>query len=156
VAEQAPPLLAQSFAEVFRSKIGAGAFPKSFRRTGGFFGILRTLRAQRVLRVFMAKRRRIGFVDGGVTGALLVTGLYVVVQQFEAHLIYPVVVKKVVGVPPLLVILSLIIGAKLAGFLGIVLSVPIAGAIQEFVTDIDRRKTRELSAQGLTPEGDPK
>ncbi|HEY4501688.1 MAG TPA: AI-2E family transporter [Candidatus Paceibacterota bacterium] len=98
----------------------------------------------------------IGFVDGGVTGALLVTGLYVVVQQFEAHLIYPVVVKKVVGVPPLMVILSLIVGAKLAGFLGILLSVPIAGAIQEFVTDIDRRKTRELSAQGLTPEGDTK
>ncbi|MDB5225589.1 MAG: hypothetical protein JWL87_541 [Candidatus Adlerbacteria bacterium] len=98
----------------------------------------------------------IAFADGGVTGALLVTGLYVVVQQFEAHLIYPVVVKKVVGVPPLMVILSLIVGAKLAGFLGILLSVPIAGAIQELVADIDRRKTRELSRQGLTPEGQPK
>ncbi len=98
----------------------------------------------------------IGFVDGGVTGMFLVAGLYVVVQQFEAHLIYPVVVKKVVGVPPLMVILSLIVGAKLAGFLGILLSVPIAGAIQEFVNDVDRRKTRELAQQGLTPEGDPK
>jgi predicted PurR-regulated permease PerM len=97
----------------------------------------------------------IAFVDGGVTGALLVVGLYVVVQQFEAHLIYPVVVKKVVGVPPLMVILSLIIGAKLAGFLGILLSVPIAGAIQELVNDIDRRKTKEMRAEGLTPEGMP-
>lgn len=90
----------------------------------------------------------VGFADGGVTGALLVTGLYVVVQQFEAHLIYPVVVKKVVGVPPLLVILALIVGAKLAGFLGILLSVPIAGAIQELVADIDRRKARELARGG--------
>jgi predicted PurR-regulated permease PerM len=98
----------------------------------------------------------IGFVDGGVTGMLLVAGLYMVVQQFEAHLIYPVVVKKVVGVPPLMVILSLIVGAKLAGFLGILLSVPIAGAIQELVADVDRRKTRELSREGLTPEGTPK
>ncbi len=98
----------------------------------------------------------IGFVDGGVTGMLLVAGLYMVVQQFEAHLIYPVVVKKVVGVPPLLVILSLIVGAKLAGFLGILLSVPIAGAIQELVADVDRRKTRELAAEGLTPEGEPR
>ncbi len=98
----------------------------------------------------------IGFIDGGATGALLVAGLYMVVQQFEAHLIYPVVVKKVVGVPPLMVILSLIVGAKLAGFLGILLSVPIAGAIQELVADIDRRKTRELQRQGLTPEGEPK
>jgi predicted PurR-regulated permease PerM len=98
----------------------------------------------------------LGFVDGGLTGALLVAGLYMVVQQFEAHLIYPVVVKKVVGVPPLMVILSLIVGAKVAGFLGILLSVPIAGAIQEFVNDVDRRKARELAREGLTPEGSPK
>lgn len=88
----------------------------------------------------------IAFSDGGVTAFLLVAGLYLVVQQFEAHLIYPVVVKKVVGVPPLLVILALIVGAKLAGFLGILLSVPIAAAIQEFVSDVDRQKTRALAA----------
>lgn len=87
----------------------------------------------------------IAFADGGFTALLLVAGLYVVVQQFEAHLIYPVVVKKVVGVPPLLVILALIVGAKLAGFLGILLSVPIAAAIQEFVSDVDREKTRALA-----------
>lgn len=87
--------------------------------------------------------------------ALLVIGLYVVVQQFEANLIYPVVVKKVVGVPPLLVILALLVGYKLAGFLGVLLSVPIAGAIQEFVSDVDREKTRALARQGLTPEGEP-
>ncbi len=84
--------------------------------------------------------------SGGVTALLLVAGLYLVVQQFEAHLIYPVVVKKVVGVPPLLVILALIVGAKLAGFLGILLSVPIAAAIQEFVADVDRQKTRAVAA----------
>ena len=89
----------------------------------------------------------IGFGAGGPTEALLIIGLYVLVQQFEAHLIYPVVVKKVVGVPPLLVILALLIGFKLFGFLGILLSVPIAGAIQEFVADIDREKTRALAKQ---------
>ncbi len=87
----------------------------------------------------------IGFADGGVTALLLVAGLYLVVQQFEAHLIYPVVVKKVVGVPPLLVIIALIVGAKLAGFLGILLSVPIAAAIQEFVADVERKKAKALA-----------
>lgn len=87
----------------------------------------------------------VAFVSGGPTFALLVVGLYVVVQQFEANLIYPVVVKKVVGVPPLLVILALLIGYKLAGFLGVVLSVPIAGAVQELVSDIDRRKSKALA-----------
>jgi predicted PurR-regulated permease PerM len=81
-----------------------------------------------------------GFVDGGVTMGLLVIGLYIIVQQFENHLIYPLVVKKIVGVSPILVILSLIIGAKLAGFMGIVLSVPIISAVMEFVEDLDKRK----------------
>lgn len=98
----------------------------------------------------------IAFSDGGITAALLVLGLYLIVQQFEAHLIYPVVVKKIVGVPPLLVILSLIIGAKLAGFLGILLSVPMAAALQELIADIDRRKVAALAKAGLTPEGDKK
>jgi len=98
----------------------------------------------------------VAYADGGVTAALLVAGLYVVVQQFEANLIYPIVVKKVVGVPPLLVILALIVGARLAGFLGVLLSAPIAAALQEFVADIDRRKSAEMSRRGLTPEGDKK
>ncbi len=89
----------------------------------------------------------IGFTAGGPTEALLVIGLYVLVQQFEAHLIYPVVVKKVVGIPPLMVILALLIGFQLFGFLGVLLSVPIASAILEFVSDVDRQKTRALAQQ---------
>ncbi len=96
----------------------------------------------------------VGFMAGGVLEAALIAGLYFIVQQLEAHLIYPVVVKKVVGVPPLLVILALLIGFKLFGFLGVLLSVPLAGAVQEFVNDIDRRKTRALAAKGLAPDGE--
>jgi len=69
-------------------------------------------------------------------------GLYIIVQQFESHLIYPLVIRKVVGVSPVIVILALIIGAKLAGFLGIVLSVPMVSALMEFVDDIEKRKVQ--------------
>ena len=48
----------------------------------------------------------IGFIDGGASMALFVIGLYTIIQQFENQLIYPLVVRKVVGVPPLLVILA--------------------------------------------------
>jgi predicted PurR-regulated permease PerM len=82
----------------------------------------------------------IGFVDGGATKGFMTVGLYVIAQQFENHLIYPLVVTRVVGVPPLLVILALIVGAQLAGFLGILLSVPAAATIQEFVKDWEERK----------------
>jgi predicted PurR-regulated permease PerM len=83
----------------------------------------------------------IGFADGGLTVGLLVIALYIILQQFENHLIYPLVVTKVVGVPPLLVILGLIIGAKLAGFLGILLSVPVVATLQELVRDFSTRKS---------------
>ena len=96
----------------------------------------------------------IAFGAGGVTEALLVVGLYMVVQQFESHLIYPIVVKKVVGIPPLLVILALLVGYKLLGFLGVLISVPIAGAIQELVSDINRSKTRALERLGLADNGE--
>lgn len=79
----------------------------------------------------------IAFVDGGLGLGLLTIALYVIAQQFENHLIYPLVVTRVVGVPPLLVILALIIGAELAGFLGILLAVPAAAVIQELVRDIE-------------------
>lgn len=82
----------------------------------------------------------IAFTTGGVSLMLVVIGLYVILQQFENHLIYPLVVTKVVGVPPLMVILSLIVGAQLAGFLGILLSVPMAAVLQEVVADLDKWK----------------
>ena len=78
----------------------------------------------------------IAFTAGGLSLGLLTVALYVIAQQFENHLIYPLVVTRVVGVPPLLVILALIIGAELAGFIGIILSVPIAATVQEFVRDL--------------------
>ncbi len=87
----------------------------------------------------------VAVIDGGATLGLMVLGLYVIIQQFENHLIYPLVVKKVVGVPPLLVILALLVGAKIAGFLGILLSVPMAAAIQEFISDIQKEKEKILA-----------
>jgi predicted PurR-regulated permease PerM len=82
-----------------------------------------------------------GMQDGGTTVGLLVLGLFIIIHQFENHLIYPLVVKKVIGVSPIIVIISLIIGAKLFGVLGIVLSVPITAALMEFLNDVQEGKT---------------
>ena len=80
----------------------------------------------------------VGFLDGGVTMVFFIAGLYLIIQQFENHLIYPLVVNKVVGVPAMVVILSLVIGAELAGILGILLSVPIAAVLMELINDWKR------------------
>ena len=84
----------------------------------------------------------VGFSSGGVALAAIVLGLFVVVNQFESNLIYPLIVKKVVGVPPLLVVVALIAGYTLAGFLGAVLSVPVSAVVLEIISDFDKRKRR--------------
>ncbi len=83
----------------------------------------------------------------GASGGLIVAGLYLIIHQFENHLIYPLVVKKIVGVPPILVIISLLVGYKLAGFLGVILSVPLSSMLVEFIDDVHRRKTAQAASQ---------
>ncbi len=75
------------------------------------------------------------FVAGGAGLGVVTIVIFTIAQQFENHLIYPLVVTRVVGVPPMLVILALLIGGQLAGFLGIILAVPLAAMLQEFVND---------------------
>ena len=89
----------------------------------------------------------LAFVTGGFTLAMLATGLYLIIQQFENNLIYPLVVTKVVGVPPVLSILALLVGAKLAGILGILLSIPIAAALQEIFEDWGKAKYSNLKTR---------
>lgn len=79
-------------------------------------------------------------LSGGVTLGLLTLGLYLIIQQFENQLFQPLVVKKIVGIPALVAIMSLLIGAQVAGFLGILISVPVAAAVMEFLGDIEKEK----------------
>jgi predicted PurR-regulated permease PerM len=83
----------------------------------------------------------IAFVSGGgFSTALVVAGLYIIVHQFENQLIYPLVVKKVVGVSPIVSIVALVAGWELAGFIGLVLAVPISSVITEFFDDLEKDK----------------
>ncbi len=88
----------------------------------------------------------IGFGTGGMAEAILIAGLFLIIQQFENQLIYPLVVKKVVGVPPMVSILALLIGGQLAGFIGIVISVPVATILIEFLNDLEERKAVRMAA----------
>ncbi len=85
------------------------------------------------------------YSGGGVGTAIVVVGIYLIIHQLENNLIYPLVVKKIVGVPPILVILALIVGFKLAGFLGLVLSVPIATMLMEYFNDLQKSKNSAVA-----------
>ncbi|MCF7831698.1 MAG: AI-2E family transporter [Candidatus Pacebacteria bacterium] len=82
----------------------------------------------------------IGFLAGGMPLAIYIVVLYIIVQQLEGHVIYPLVMKRVIGMPPLIVILSLVVGATLGGFLGVIIAMPVTVGLLEFVSDIEKGK----------------
>lgn len=71
--------------------------------------------------------------------AVWVVVLYIVVQQLENYLLVPVVMRKAVGLNPVIVIIALLIGGKLLGILGVILAVPAAAVLAEFFKDIKRK-----------------
>ncbi len=72
--------------------------------------------------------------------ALFVILLFVVINQVENYVIVPQVMKRTVGLSPIVIILVMLIGVKLAGVLGIILSVPVAAVIAEFVKDFQEKR----------------
>lgn len=81
------------------------------------------------------------YLSGGVSDALLVAGVYLIVQQFEVFLFSPLIIERVVGLSPLVVILSVLIGVELAGFWGLILSIPVAVFVMELMDDMEKHKT---------------
>lgn len=68
--------------------------------------------------------------------ALSVTALYIIVQQLENNIIVPMVMKRSVGLPPVLTILALMMGARFAGVTGAILAVPILITVQEIIASL--------------------
>lgn len=69
-----------------------------------------------------------------------VIALFLVVQQVESHVIVPVVMKKAVGLSPLVVVAALLIGAKLGGIFGILLAIPLTTVFAELLSDWEKKK----------------
>ncbi len=78
------------------------------------------------------------------TGAgVAVLIFYIVYQQIENHFLQPVVMSRTVKLNPLGVLLSVLVGVELAGFVGALLAIPAAGAIQVVIRDLwDERQQR--------------
>jgi len=75
-----------------------------------------------------------GFTVSPIIGIATVA-LYFVIQQLENNLIVPSVMRRAIGINPLVTILALIIGTKLYGIMGAVLAVPVAVTIKIFVNE---------------------
>lgn len=66
----------------------------------------------------------------------IVLAFYVVVQQFENHILVPNVMRKAIGLHPLTTIIAILLGARLAGIVGVVLAIPLATVLSVFLSDI--------------------
>jgi len=76
---------------------------------------------------------------------LAVAALYFIIQQLENHLLVPIVMNRTVGLPPLIVIVSLMIGSRLAGIAGAILSIPIMVMARALITVYFKDKKPEKS-----------
>jgi predicted PurR-regulated permease PerM len=71
----------------------------------------------------------VGFLTSIVAG--IVVGIFFIVyQQIENHVLQPLVYSRTVQLSPLAILLSVLIGAELAGVLGALAAIPVAGTIQ--------------------------
>lgn len=76
----------------------------------------------------------IAFTQSPVKG-IAVTIIYVLIQQMENNFIVPKVMKKSVGLNPIVVIIVIMIGVKLAGFAGALLAIPFTAIIQVIASE---------------------
>ncbi len=86
-----------------------------------------------------------GVIDGGALLGLKIALFYIVLQQLENYVLSPIIVKRIVGIPPLIVLLSFLVGISLAGFWGAILAMPVAVFVLEYLSDVERNKLQQVT-----------
>lgn len=80
------------------------------------------------------------YLSSGISSALMTAGAYVIVHQFEVFLFAPLIIKKIVGLSPIVIILAVVVGFELGGFWGAILAIPLAVIVIEFLNDLEKDK----------------
>ena len=88
----------------------------------------------------------VGFLHSVTAGVVLIV-FFIVYQQFENHVLQPLVYGRTVQLSPLVVLIAVLMGAKLAGVVGALGAIPIAGSIQVVFLDWLSHRRRTLVAQ---------
>jgi predicted PurR-regulated permease PerM len=91
----------------------------------------------------------VAIAASGTTAAIVVAVFFIAYQQLENHLIQPLVYGRTVQLSPLAVLVSVLVGAQIAGVLGALAAIPVAGAIQVLL--VDWRANRPAQGDVLQP-----
>ena len=81
-----------------------------------------------------------------IPAGIVVVVFFIVYQQVENHLLQPVIYGRTVQLSPLAVLISILIGAELAGILGALAAIPVAGSIQVLVVDYLKHRREAATA----------
>jgi predicted PurR-regulated permease PerM len=96
----------------------------------------------------------VGFLHTLQAGIVLVV-FFVVYQQVENHLLQPLIYGRTVSLSPLVVLIAVLIGASLAGVLGALGAIPVAGAMQVIIRELLlSRRERILAGAAELPAGE--
>jgi predicted PurR-regulated permease PerM len=89
------------------------------------------------------------FVELGWVKGVIIVVFFVVYQQLENHILQPVIYGRTVQLSPLVVLVAVLIGAELAGILGALAAIPVAGIVQAIGRELFRYR-RETAGAGVT------
>jgi predicted PurR-regulated permease PerM len=93
----------------------------------------------------------VGFLHSTTAGIALVI-FFVIYQQLENHVLQPLVYGRTVQLSPLIVLIAVLMGAELAGVIGALGAIPVAGSIQVLVVDwLAERRRRLVERAGPPP-----
>jgi predicted PurR-regulated permease PerM len=87
-----------------------------------------------------------------LTTGIIVIAFFVLYQQVENHVLQPLILSRTVDLNPLTVILSILIGVELAGILGALLAIPVAGVVQVVLRDIWDSRRGQLKPEPTVGE----
>jgi predicted PurR-regulated permease PerM len=73
--------------------------------------------------------------------AVLTAGVYFLVQLAENQILVPKIMQKVSGLNPIISLLAVLIGFRVGGVVGVILSIPLAMALSVFLGEIFRNRS---------------
>jgi predicted PurR-regulated permease PerM len=81
----------------------------------------------------------VAFLHSVIAGIVVIV-FFIIYQQVENHILQPLVYNRTVALSPLAILISVLVGAELAGILGALAAIPVAGAIQVLIQDFLRAR----------------
>jgi predicted PurR-regulated permease PerM len=96
----------------------------------------------------------VAFLHSIPAGIVLVT-FVIVYQQLENHFLQPVIYGRTVQLSALAVLVSVLVGAELAGILGALAAIPVAGSLQVLIRDQLAHRRSSGPQPAVAPAGQP-